>query len=378
LRNLFTLFSLLLPAMNAFSQTDTLSQRKLAGFGIEVSPFAGKVIKQDIRFTLPIPALSTGLDVNFVWQTYGRKPWHQGRNFPAVGVGITYLDYGMNNVYGKSVGVFPNLLIPIMRRDKWEWTMRIGDGIGYISKKYQNKPPYDTVNTAIGTHINDFGNFFTDFRYHYNRHWDLQAGANFTHMSNGLYRSPNLGVNVLGAHLAFRYFPETSSPKHILREQLNPKNRWLTEIHVGIAYNEARTTDSPEVPTYCYQMAESLRWLGKNKLYAGVNYVYKTSVYDFLKHYGVDYGHEMGHSWNGAFFLGNEFLVGRVGIVVEGGMYYHQTYLAFVPYYERFGGKLYLLQRETGLLKELSMSILLTAHGIVAEYAEFGIGAGIF
>jgi hypothetical protein len=269
------------------------------------------------------------------------------------------------------------LQIPLIRGRNWEWTLRLGDGIGYITHRYKSAGPNDTINVAIGSHVNDFGIFMTDIRYHIDEHWDIQAGANFTHLSNGDYRSPNLGVNMYGAHLSVRYFPNTSRPARVGHEPQPRKDKWITQVRLGMAYTEARTTDSPEVPTYAVNLYEGMRWGRNNKLYAGANYVYKTSVYDFLKHYGVDYGQERQHSWDGAFFLGNEFIVGRVGIVAEVGVYYRQTFLAFVPFYEKLGGNFYLINRDHGFLRELFLSTRLLTHGFQAEYAEFGLGTGI-
>ena len=288
-------------AATAIAQTSTPDQDKLAGFGIELSEIAGKVLKHTSKFTLPIPSVSTATDLAFLWQTYGRHSWHQDRRFPLVGFGFTYTHYGIDSVYGRCYGLYSLIQIPLIRGRNWEWTLRIGDGIGYVSRRFQNSPPYDTLNNAIGTHINDFGIFMTDLRYHINQHWDVQAGANFTHISNGDYRSPNLGINMYGGHLSVRYFPTTSRPQKVTHEALPKKNKWITQIRVGIAYNEARTTDSPEVPTYSVHLYESMRWGHNNKVYAGVNYVYKNNVYEFLKHYGVDYGQEKQHSWDGAF-----------------------------------------------------------------------------
>ena len=370
---MFSLFWVL-PQAKAQEIADTASSP--VGFGIEVTPLLGKVVKHEKKFTLPIPSVSPALDINFVWQTYGTKDWQQRRGFPVVGVGVTYIDYGIESVYGHFFGVYPNLQVPFLRRDKWEWTLRLGIGAGYVTKKYQTTPPVDTINVAISSHVNGFGNFISDVRYCVNEHWDLQGGLSFMHISNGAYSHPNLGINLFGANLSVRYFPATSKPKPIIRDLPKLSDRWLTQIRFGLAYNQAPIPGTPERANYCYNIYESRRWLSKNKFYAGANYVYKQSVYDFLKYHKIDKGQEQAHAWDGSFFVGNEFLVGSVGLIAEAGVYYRQAYLSFVPYYEKIGGNLYLLKTEKGPIKELFLSGRLLAHGIVAEYAEFGIGTG--
>lgn len=348
-----------------------------AGFGIEVNTLAGKVIKHSSKFTLPIPPLSTAQDLNFVWQTYGRKDWQQRRNFPMVGIGFTYTDYGNNLVLGRCVGIYPNIQVPIIRRENMEWTFRFGDGLGYVTKKFQSRGATDTENIAIGSHLNDFAIFMTDMRFHMDDHLDLQFGMNFTHISNGDYHQPNLGVNMAGIHMGIRYFPATSRPRFVRKELKPLSDRVLVQARFSVSYKEARAKDSLIKPAYLGALYVSKRWLNKNKVFFGIDYAYHEDIYAFLKNYGVNYGHEPGHSWDGAFIFGNEFLVGRLGLITQVGLYYKQTFLKYEPIYEKIGGHFYLIQREHGAVKEVFLSGLLLTHWIVAQLAEFGVGVGI-
>jgi hypothetical protein len=179
-----------------------------------------------------------------------------------------------------------------------------------------------------------------------------------------------------GVHVGVQYYPVSCKTKCIIRELPAQKNYWVFNIREGISYKEARAVGSPIVPSYITSAFIGKHWHGKNKLYLGADYAYHTDVYDFLKNYGVDRGHEMGHAWDGAVFVGNEFLIGRLALVTQLGVYYHQTYLKFVPVYEKIGGHYYFLKRPHGPMKEMFLSAMLLTHGIVAEYSEFGIGVG--
>jgi Lipid A 3-O-deacylase (PagL) len=347
---------------------------QLDGFGVEESLFAGKIIRHTVKFTAPIPALSTATDIHFLWQTYGHKPWQQRRNYPMVGAGITYTNYGNNAVFGRCIGAYADLEIPLIRGPLWEWDFRLGDGLGYVTRKYQTSSPIDTVNDAIGTHLNDFAIFVMDLRYHLNDHWHLEGGINFTHISNADYHQPNLGVNMLGGHVGVRYFPGTCHPRRIVRQLPKLPNRWLIEARGSVGYTEARAKGNPELPTYTGSVYVSRRWISKNKLFFGHDYDFSNSTLAFLRNYGVDYGTEKHHSWEGAFFAGNEFLVGHVGIWTQMGVFYQQTFLKRDPVYEKWGINYYIINAEKGVLKELFLSALLKADLITAEYAEFGLG----
>lgn len=346
----------------------------LNGVGVEANLIAGKIIKHTVNFHAPVPAVSSAAEINFVWQTYGRKKWEQRRKFPQVGVGIIYTDYGLNSVFGRCVGVDANLQLPIIKGKKMGWYCRLGLGLAYVTKCYSDSPPYDTINNAVSTHLNAFPVFESNVRYSLDKHWDVQAGVSFTHISNALFSEPNLGVNMVGGHIGMRYFPLTSHPKCLMCELPRLRNRVLLEARAAISYKHARAEGSPVMPAYIGAVAVSRRWLGKNKLFAGVDYAYHKDVYAFLKNYGVDRGVEKQNSWDGSFFAGNEFIVGRVGMMLQVGTYYHQTFLHFDSFVEKIGIKYYLMSREHGPMKETFLSAILTTHGIVAEYSEFGIG----
>jgi hypothetical protein len=344
------------------------------GKGMEINFLAGKIIKHSAKFTAPVPDASVALDVNVLWQTYGKKDWHQRRGFPVIGLGFTYTDYLSKNIFGRCLGVYPNLQVPIIRSGKFEWTLRFGLGVAYVNKKYQLLPNYDTINTAISTNLNAFAVCITDIRYHVNEHLDIQAGANFSHISNALYREPNLGVNMCGGHVGLRYFPGSSSPKKIIRDLPQLKNRWLLDVRGAISHKEARAKEKPIKAAYIGAVSISRRWLSKNKVFVGIDAAYHKDVYAFLINYGVELGQEKQNSWDGGFFAGNEFMVGRVGLLGIVGVYYLQTFLDFDPIYQKLGAKYYVFNREKGVVKELFLSAMLNTHGVVAEYAEFGMG----
>ena len=349
---------------------------KWAGFGIEVNAFAGKVIKHTPKFHLPVPDLTTGLDVNFIQKTFGKKEWHQRRRYPTIGVGFTYTNYGIDSIYGRCFSLYPNMVIPLITGDKLEWTIRIGDGVGYVTKHYSRTAPVDTLNNAIGSHVNDYASFMMDLRYHINQHWDMQAGVNFSHISDASYHQPNLGINLVGAHIGIKYFPTTANPKKITRNLKPLSKRWLASFRLTLAYDESTVPGGPLYPIYLATGYVSKRWISKNKVFGGFDYSYHENIYALLRNNAgiVPPGTEAAHSYKTGVFIGNEFLMGRVGIVLQAGYYLHQAYQVQGIMYEKLGGNLYLVQKEHGPIKELFLCAFLKTHSSVAELAEFGLG----
>lgn len=353
------------------------AQNGSPGFGIESNLLGGKIFKHTSRFKGPIPAFSGGVDVNLVWKTYGKASWQQARHYPTLGLGFTYVYYD-KNIYGQSIGCYPNLELPLFKKSNWEWTVRFGMGLGYISKHYAPYAPnWDTLNNAIGGHINNFSLLSSDLRCHLNSHWDIQAGISFTHMSSAKFRLPNLGINFLGGHVGFRYFPNMADPAKITRKMSPLRNRLLLQARVGLAMSTGESPGSSATPVYLSSVYVSRRYWGKNKLFAGIDYSYHQAIYDFMRLQAIDPGNESKGAWKSGVFVGHEFLYGRVGLHLQMGYYIHGGVLNSAPVYQKLGMNWYILQQEKGLVKELSISTLLKTHYAVAELAELGIGIGL-
>lgn len=359
-----------------FAPLYSLSQDSSAhgGIGYEANIAFGRIIKHSIKFTAPVPDFSTSLDLNVVFKPTGKKPWHIQCGYPVTGIGVLMTDYNSPGIFGRSVGVYPNIQVPFMKGKKIEWTVRFGLGAAYVNKKYERFPSPDTINTAVSTHINALAVFVSDLRYRINDNWDFQAGFSFSHISNALYREPNLGVNMCGFHLGARFFP------NLLMKKIEPctptdiKDRILVEVRGGIAHKEARAEGNPVKPAYIGALSVSKRMWCRNKFIIGADIAYHKEVHAFLINYGVEYGKEKQHSWDGGVFLGHEYMIGRVGLIAMVGVYYQQTFLDFDPIYQKMGAKYYLINKEKGMAKEVFLSALLNTHGVVAEYAEFGLG----
>jgi len=368
----FLCIAMMLLCSNAQAQTNA----KYAGLGIESNLFTGKVIKHSSKFHLPVPSLSTGADVNCLFQTFGKKDWHQRRHFPLIGIGLTYVNYGIDSIYGRCIGLYPNITLPLLTLNKFEWTMRLGNGIGYVTKKYERIPIADTINNAIGSHVNDFFCFSSDLRWRKNDHWDVQAGINFNHISDASFRQPNLGINFIGYHVGVRYFPVTSHPTPIIKDLKKLPNRILIQVKGAMAFNQLLAPQGPLYPVYLASANINKRYSSKNKWFAGLDYSYHTGIYAFQRNNEINIGKEAANSYKLSVMGGHEFMLGRLGIGLQVGVYVKEAHLKQDKYYQKICANYYLRQSERGPIKECFLYGNLKTHKSVAEMAEFGVGIG--
>jgi len=345
-------------------------------YGIEASFIAGKVIKHTPKFSAPVPPISTAYELDWLKQTRGTQAWEQRRKYPLWGIGAALVHYGVDSVYGNAIGVYPLLQVPIIRGKSLEWTMRAGLGIGYVSRHYERYPVWDTLDNAIGSHINNFSMIATDLRYRINSSWSLQLGLNFMHLSNGAMKQPNLGVNMAGGHIGLRYWPDGDRKPKIHSKLARLKDRVLIQARVGMAFEESGTTDGPIYHTYLSSLYASRRYRGKNKVFLGIDYSYHQSIYAFQRNNEINVGNEAAHSWKSAIFLGHEWRYGHMSLMTQIGVYIKEADLKQDPYYEKIGYNYYVYSAEHGPLKELCLSVLLKTHKSVAELIEYGITFG--
>ncbi len=359
-----------------FSVGRAQENKPWAGLGIEANYMAANGFKHSAKMRADLSNYIPGVELNFIQQTDGRKTWHQRRHYPLLGMAVAYTRYDNDSVYGRAVSLYPNLQIPIIRGRKVEWTAKAGFGIAYITKRFERVPGWDTLNTAIGSRMNNYSYFSTDLRYHVNEHLDMQVGVNFAHISNATLRHPNLGINKYGVNVGLRYFPVTSRPERIVKTLPKLKNRVLVQMRLSLAGTEISASNGPMYPVYLASLFASKRYLSKNKLLLGVDYAYYTHVYRFQKNNEINPGKEAQNSWKSSLFIGNEFLFGRVGVVLQVGYYLKHNELSKNKIYEKLGGNIYLIQNEKGILKELSTHAYLKTHGTEAELVEVGLGMG--
>lgn len=347
------------------------------GYGIEANLLAGKLIKHNYIFP-PIPALSSGIDINILKQTSGKKLWQQRRNYPQIGLGITYTNYGNNNIYGQCIGVYPVIPFHIAGGKRFSWDMKVGIGVGYITRSYERQPTWDTINNLIGSKLNNFTLASTSVKYNINEHLSLQAGLTLTHVSNGSFKMPNLGLNFAAGHIGIRYFPGNPRPKRISSYLPQLKNRVLLQARMSMGFGEIQGNNGPLYPVYMPSLFMSKRYASRNKAFLGVDYSYYKSLEAFMKNNGIHEGDEAKYATQACVIVGNEFLIGRFGILLQVGVPFKKTVRENDGmYFPKMGYNFYLLQNEAGPVKELSIHSYIKANRFEADLIEFGIGVGL-
>lgn len=163
----------------------------------------------------------TGIDVNVIF--LNRDETHVRSTTTGLGGFVSNL--GNNKVYGYVYASYFSLLLPLPT-EKLPVQLKLAMGPAYVTQKHH--PEKNPLNRALGTHVNAFGQISLTSSIPLVRdRWFLRAGASFNHVSNGLTKAPNQGINTLTFHAGL----DLSSAHRHSGTFFIAQNRTRTEPH---------------------------------------------------------------------------------------------------------------------------------------------------
>lgn len=192
---------------------------------------------------------------------------------------------------------------------------------------------------------------------------------------------PNLGINVpaLSASIQYRPNPVNEGGLKKWEASKRPPGRFGAQGYFSMAYKESGTPGAAKWPVYMGSAAGIYRISKVQNLLFGLEYEYHESIFLFSRHTFASHtareARQDATRW--MVFLGNEWLFGNTGLLVQAGYYVSgQSYLVPFPLYNRLGLRYYLppVGRPA---TQFFASIYLKSHIITAEYISIGIGARV-
>lgn len=347
------------------------------GVGFEANYFHSDMLRHTSNITAALAENTASFELSIVKKYHGQKDWEIRRNYPEGGVGLIFVNYRKNDLYGKVFGIFPHLRLRLLTLKNFSWSVRVAMGVGYVTKPYERVPDPNLENATIGSKWNNISPLQTDLRYRLNDHLEFQGGIHLLHVSNAAFRKPNLGINIWGIQAGLRYFPISNNPERIEREVPRLRNRFVFYGKGSIAFIEKYMPDGGLHRIYNGGLFTTYRYRGTNKIIFGVDYTFNTALYAEMKYNERNVGEEAKHSYQITTFAGHEFLFKNFGLVMQVGAYLKQMDIHYDKFYQKLGGNFYVMQREEGFIKEMLFSAYLKTHLNKAELFELGFSLGI-
>lgn len=342
---------------------------------IEANFHAGRLIKHTPKFDFSVKGTTVGFDINFNFQTYGKRDWHQWRNFPSLGARLMWLRFGNEKVLGQTLAFSPNLTIPLFRKNQWSYFYQIGAGVARITKSYDEDE--NPTNNAIGSKLAATVLMKCYLTRQISSKWKINLGLGMNHFSNGGSRLPNLGLNIPSFSVGINYYPKQIDVKDFIFHDKSKKSlrKLGVDIHAGIAWSQRFFIGGPRHPVYIFSLGGNYYLNQVNRLLGGLEYEQNRVVYNFARSNDptLTDTDAVKKASRITLFLGDEFHYGNLSIILQTGIYLGK-FSDFISgkISTKFSTRYYLPLRF--FKEEIYLNISLKTHLMRAEYMSFGGG----
>lgn len=295
--------------------------------------------------------------------TYGEKHWQQIYQYPEVGLSLLYVDMANPKQLGAAYSIIPNINFPLSKNNRVSLSLRAGVGAGYLTRKYDRLGNHK--NNAYSTALNGAVNFQLENRINLTEKLSLRTGLAFTHFSNGAYRMPNLGINIVTANTGLHYTIGESRQRILPDTSVKLKKPFNFYI-VGITGIKSLFVLGGQYPSYAITSIFERHVSHKSSFGFGFDLNYNTSIIDKLQKLdGISIGKR--EILQSGMHFSYALNVSRLSLFINKGLYLRQVDNHTGKVYHRLGLRYRFNNRIIG-------NFSLKTHYGVADYFEYGIG----
>lgn len=308
------------------------------------------------------------LEAEYNVQTDGSALWQAAYKKPRIGTSLLFAGLNHREILGYAIAGYYHVDIPILQSKKTVFSGRIGAGLSYLTKRFDLKT--NPKNTAIGSHINSTIAGNLNIKHNFKEGYFIEAGIAFTHFSNALFRSPNLGLNLVTIQTAitkdiFKY--KCSCEKQNKKTTLYHKKKWGVAIDAGIAGKSIYIGDKTIYTAYNISTQVHLRLSHISKLKAGIEFFHDNALVQEMYRQQLFTGEEKSAARQIGIYLGHELWFSRVAVLFRSGYYIYDKWEKNGKIYQKYGIK-YQFHKHTYIYAQVK------THFASADYALWGIG----
>ncbi|MCH2197869.1 MAG: acyloxyacyl hydrolase [Flavobacteriales bacterium] len=309
---------------------------------------------------------SVAITASAEWMVDGSKRWHYNYFRPRWGVELYAADLGNRAELGRQAALSLYTLLPIRRGQRFEHYLLTAGGIGFTDTTWDLED--NTKAIALGSPLNASVVLGLQSDYYLSDHWHIGASLRMTHLSNGAYTLPNLGINNLtvGLQVVYHINPIEPLPEGIWTSVLPRGRAHYAMLLTGVKENLPPGGPKFSVHTfsYAYEFRPSWKrgWSIRSDLFYNMAAAQllgeerQSDALDMVQH--------------GLALSYNQYL-GRLRFDLMMGAYTFTRYKGNGTFYHRFSLRY-------DITEDWQCMIGLKTHWAKADYPEFGIGYRIF
>lgn len=348
---------LILTSILLFCLQYIFSQEKHNQHSIDVNYGIGRVLPHDDYFK-GNKGISNKLAVSYNKHTFGEKEWEREYNFPS---------YGLVLVQQKNHADFLGDVYSLMLHYthyfyKRKISLQVADGPSLATNPYRKEKNEKNV-FVTSTLLNGF---MLSAQYKEENFWKrfgFQAGASFTHYSNGSTKLKNKGLNTWFVQAGINYSLDEKTNEFVYKGEAEPLDK---KIYYNLVYYDGFNENLSETD-YDYLFTISFfaekRLDKKRAVQLGIDFFASDFLKNFLSHKKQD-----SYSPNRVgVFAGHELVINKLHIPIQLGYYVYNPSNYRGKLYQRIGAR-YMLH------KNIFVGIALKTHLTRAEAIEYGLG----
>lgn len=298
----------------------------------------------------------------------GHQLWHQENKFPDYGLLINYQSFGNSKQLGSALATALFFELNLHKPQKLlNMKIRLAGGGAYLTKHFDLTENHKNI--ALSTNINVFVALRWALYFKLYRKFFLIPNLQFSHVSNGRYKVPNLGINTIYPNISLQYQFHEIEKKNVMDSSYQKKSK--NEVYVWLGYGRNQEYPPGTKSFANYTLSGTYFWNVKNRHQLGLGIdVYqepslniKTQNVEWVTKYYFRNGLSGGVKFAYAFNFGRWILPLEYGYYVfsgvnqfPNGMHFHRIGLR---YYHK---------------KNWVISFTLKSHFAVAYHFDIGLG----
>jgi hypothetical protein len=353
--------------------TLTLFQFSLKG---QDSTRKGSWLTLDLHYGFIMPLYTSSMNILIQGHVpafeldYMNKPacknnWLSAYHCPETG--IAFFSAYMNNPaqLGMMYGAYPFINFHLKRGFKEGLYFRFGIGLGYMPVIFNRLTNHK--NDVIGSHIDAMFNFRFNYHFYLSDKIRLETGLGLTHCSNGAFKTPNLGINLITANTGLSYY--LTSPKYCPIKTFidTTKTKKIENVLFATAgLSEIEPPGGRQYPDFTLSYIGFRKLNCKGKLGLGLDIFYNEANIARMNSDTAVFKNNINNTQIGL-KAAYEITLDKLSLPLEMGAYLYTRYLENGYIYNRIGLRYY-----AG--KHIIANLTLLTHFAKADFIEWGIG----
>ncbi|MEQ8359000.1 MAG: acyloxyacyl hydrolase [Cytophagales bacterium] len=336
---------------------------KKENFFVGIEAGTGAIFKHSEQIAHISNANPRSFDFHLRYVLPGNKMWQQKMGLPSAGLVLTYTDMDNPQVLGNSYHLTSYLTFPIKDGNRLDFEFRLGVGATYASRKFDLLT--NRKNNLYSTDFSGMAYLRFAFNYQLSEQLFLSNSFGLSHYSNGSYKLPNLGANILTFNIG-TYYRLAKKPlvyENAIEDSI-PEKKYLLNIVSGYGWKASFPISDDRFSIYTLIVQAEKKTKGVGSWLAGIDFNKNESLEKEQNYLFPD--KEFQNDYRIAVLGGYSLNVGRLSALGQLGIYLYSPVDPPRPYYQKIGLRFRFID-------QFHLGLNLKAHAGVADFVEYVI-----